>query len=658
MKTVAPCAALVLLVSSLPPLALAGDAPPPWLTAVIAAPLPDYGDRVHAAELLRERVVRVEPDGHMVVTERGAIRVLAQEGRSSAACQAVYSVASGKVTSMRAWLTTPGKEPRAYGKKEAMDSQLAPGDVYNESRVRSIRAGDDASPGDTFGYEWTMEDRSVFAQFDWSFQGIDPVLASRFTLALPPGWRANAITMNGAPLVPAAGGETLIWELHDLPAIPIEPDGPPLSALASRLAVSLVPPDAAKTRGLATFTSWTDVSRWLSELADAQAEVDETLAARARELTWGSRTDLERVRAIVAFVQHVNYVSIQTGLGRGGGYRPHAAKDVLRNGYGDCKDKANLARALLKAAGIPSYLVSIYAGDPDYVREDWPSPQQFNHCILAVRAPADAPPAVRVEHPALGSLVIFDPTDPETPFGGLPTTLQGSLALVVAGDRGAIIRMPLAPPDSNRLERGIEATLSADGAIAGRMIEVSCGTAATSERALRHTSSESDYRQMIERWVARGMRSASVSRVTPADDFGAGRFRLEVEFAAQRYAQRVGARLITFQPALVSRREGLVFTALERHWPVVLDAEYEAEQVVITLPAGYSADDLPKAVELSTDFGRYRATCDVREGRLHFFRTMRLERAALPVARYAEVRTFFENVRRAETAIVVLKSAE
>ena len=42
-------------------------------------------------------------------------------------------------------------------------------------------------------------------------------------------------------------------------------------------------------------------------------------------------------------------------------------------------------RAMLKAVKIDSYLVSIFPGDPDYVREEWPSPQQFNHCIIAVK---------------------------------------------------------------------------------------------------------------------------------------------------------------------------------------------------------------------------------------------------------------------------------
>jgi len=38
-----------------------------------------------------------------------------------------------------------------------------------------------------------------------------------------------------------------------------------------------------------------------------------------------------------------------------------------------------------EAVGIDAIPISIYAGDPDYVRAEWPSPQQFNHCIIAVK---------------------------------------------------------------------------------------------------------------------------------------------------------------------------------------------------------------------------------------------------------------------------------
>src|SRR6185503_16953435 len=101
----------------------------------------------------------------------------------------------------------------------------------------------------------------------------------------------------------------------------------------------------------------------------------------------------------------------------------------------------------------------IYSGEPSYVREEWPSPQQFNHCIIAVKITDDTQAATIVKHPRLGRLLIFDPTDPDTPLGNLPYDEQGSFALIVAGNDGILLRMPTTPPETNRLEREVEATL-------------------------------------------------------------------------------------------------------------------------------------------------------------------------------------------------------
>jgi hypothetical protein len=42
-------------------------------------------------------------------------------------------------------------------------------------------------------------------------------------------------------------------------------------------------------------------------------------------------------------------------------------------------------RAMLKALKIEAYPIVIFSGDPTYVREEWPSPNQFNHCIIGVK---------------------------------------------------------------------------------------------------------------------------------------------------------------------------------------------------------------------------------------------------------------------------------
>ena len=152
--------------------------------------------------------------------------------------------------------------------------------------------------------------------------------------------------------------------------------------MVPRLAVDYFPAEGARLTTSRAFDSWNEVSRWYSGISDSQAQPDARIIAKANELTANTRTELEKIQAIARYVQSIQYISIQIGVGR---WRPHAASEVLAKSYGDCKDKANLMRALLKVVNIEAYPVLIHSGDPTFVQEVWPSPRQFNHCIIAVK---------------------------------------------------------------------------------------------------------------------------------------------------------------------------------------------------------------------------------------------------------------------------------
>jgi hypothetical protein len=248
------------------------------------------------------------------------MRILTREGRGHAEAHELYINGSSNVKEMRAWLIRPSGEVRAYGKKEIIDRARVDNDVYNEAREKIISAEDEADAGCVFGYEVITEDRKVFSQFVWYFQSLTPVLMSRLTVALPQGWRADAITFNHSKIEPSASGASYTWELRNLPPVETEPASPKLSKLAARIAVNIFPPQGKATM-LKSFASWKDVSRYSSELSDPQAGFNEPMAAKARELTANAKTEFERVQAIGRYAQSVNYISIQIDVGRGGGYR-------------------------------------------------------------------------------------------------------------------------------------------------------------------------------------------------------------------------------------------------------------------------------------------------------------------------------------------------
>ncbi|HSE20336.1 MAG TPA: DUF3857 and transglutaminase domain-containing protein, partial [Pyrinomonadaceae bacterium] len=365
--------------------AATGDDNPAWLQQVTALKLPAYEKNVDAVVLLDESVTTIDGDGHLTEVRNFAVRILRREGREYARAGVGYIPDVGKVKELKAWLIRTDGTIKRYGKDEIADAASSLDDVYNEVRVKSIYATDEAETGSIFAYTSTREDRSVFSQADWTFQNAIPVISSRFTLTVPAGWRAEAVTFNHPNVEPRVSGTTYIWELNNLPPVPDEPLSPQLSNLVARLGVSYYPPNATAAPSLKTFSNWSEVAAWMGELEDPQVQVDDALARKAYELTALAKNEYEKIRAIAQYVQAIKYISIQTGVGRGGGYRPHSSTEVFAKSYGDCKDKANLMRAMLKVVGITSIPVSIYAGDPDYVRADWPTPQQFNHCIIAVK---------------------------------------------------------------------------------------------------------------------------------------------------------------------------------------------------------------------------------------------------------------------------------
>src|SRR5262249_17488836 len=157
---------------------------------------------------------------------------------------------------------------------------------------------------------------------------------------------------NHAKVEPSVSGSNYTWELRNLPPIEPEPASPKVTNLAPRLAVSFFPAPGAKAGAGRAFSNWAEVSQWLSGLSDGQARINDTLAVKGKELTANAKNEFEKIQAIGRYAQNVHYISIQTGVGRGGGYRPHSALDVFAKSYGDCKDKANLMRAMLKVLGI------------------------------------------------------------------------------------------------------------------------------------------------------------------------------------------------------------------------------------------------------------------------------------------------------------------
>lgn len=183
---------------------------------------------------------------------------------------------------------------------------------------------------------------------------------------------------------------------------------------------------------------WEGVGRWYDRLV---SEVPRNAAAvrdKARELTAGKASRREKAEALAAFARRqVRYVAVEVGIG---GYRPSSPQDVLQRRWGDCKDKAFLLIDLLREAGIEAWPVLIQAAETDRVDREFPSPNEFNHAIVAV-----SPEGLELgEHaPVAGGYLFVDATQTYGGLEWLQPAAQDQDALVVRDGRGILVRTPV-----------------------------------------------------------------------------------------------------------------------------------------------------------------------------------------------------------------------
>lgn len=633
--------------------AFAGNDPPSWLRQSASINTPTYEKDVPAVVLLDEQEVLVDANGKITTIERYAIKILNSEGKGYAKARAYYLVSASKVQDMDAWVIYPNGTNKDYGKKETLDIISDTDDVYNEGRVKIIDASRDVDTGFVFGYTIQTESPPLFYQDIWRFQGRLPTIVSRYKLNLPSGWTASSITFNHSDVKPTANGSSYSWELQNLPPIPPEPMSPSVANLAPFMAINFTPNEPGKSLNR-TFENWQEVSNWASGLYDPQVIVNDEIAVKAKELTANAKTELEKIQAIGTYVQNLQYIAIDIGVAYGNGYRPRPSSLVLSRGYGDCKDKANLMRAMLKVMNIEAYPIAIFAGDPSFVRKEWASPRQFNHCIIAVVVGKETDAPTIIENDKLGRLLIFDATDDMTPVGDLPDYLQGSYGLVMAGDKGGLLEMPVTPPESNALERTVAVTIDGTGSVKGTIREFTRGQSSKYERSMFRGLSKGDYQKVLERWLTSGATAAKLVNFTSEDKHQDASFDLNVEFSAANYGQVLQNRLLIFKPAIVNRSRSIYLTEKVRNHPVSLDSSSFTETATFNLPEGFTVDEVPAAVKLETTFGKYTADYEVKDGKLIFKREMITNRTLVPTKEYNSVRDFYSKIRDAEQSPVVL----
>jgi tetratricopeptide (TPR) repeat protein len=183
-----------------------------------------------------------------------------------------------------------------------------------------------------------------------------------------------------------------------------------------------------------TGASWASVAKIYRALVEPQIDPEQVKAL----LPPASKDRLATMRGIVARLhKEVRYTGVEFGQAA---LQPQPAAEVLQRHFGDCKDKAALLVAMLRAAGIEAHLALLDAGPGADVTPELAGMNRFDHAIAYV------PHAAKN-----GADLWIDATAEFAEVGTLPPGDQNRLALIIAEGTTGLTATPAPTSDENLL---------------------------------------------------------------------------------------------------------------------------------------------------------------------------------------------------------------
>ncbi len=631
---------------------------PDWALNAAKTPMPSTVGDAAAVMLFEEYLITVDAQNHAVERQRYAVRILKPQGRSDAHCLIEFD-ADQKLNYFRSWTIAPdGRQFQA--KEEDFQDEGAYGDrdMQFSDRFRIVNPpGSD--PGSVVVCEMEGHLRPYMSEDDFPIQLSIPVADAALELVLPPGGHYAESWSRFTPVKPVEiGANDLRWEMKNVPALDLENvrATPPEQALVARMSVKWG--DSA-VKGVDS--QWRVIGQWEEQLEEHRFDPTPEIAAKARELTAGAPDLYTKLSHITDYIQkNIRYFIVVKGIG---GWQAHFAGDIYRNRYGDCKDKTTLLISMLQAIGVRAHYFHV---DSERGTINPAAPSLIgNHMITAIELPAgedDSRLAARVKAANGKMLLIFDPTDEETPVGLIRAELQGAWGNISDGADSQVLQMPVLRPESAGLSREGVFALTADGALAGDVAEVFAGDDARRERMFIKENEAKDIREQLEKGLGAELPGLTFKgfEFHQAGEL-AKPLELDLHISDATYAHSAGP-LLLFRPRVLGTHVRAANDVMEGK-PRAYDIEIGHpgrwhDSFDIAIPAGYVVDEMPDPVDVDVDFARYKSAISVKGNLLHYEREYVVREVEIPPSKAADFRKLENMILFDEKGTAVLKKQQ
>lgn len=264
------------------------------------------------------------------------------------------------------------KKIRYLQRESRLEAQMLDGQI-----TASITL-DDARAGDQIEYAYTLTGANPvfdgrFVDIEWVYSNYGPVSQFYYRLQHPDNrqmqWKYDSKLFEMQQETRGGWKETVLRRRF-VPAFQNDPYGIAPTYLKDQIQIS-------------EFRDWNDVAQWSKRLFQSAYQPAPDIEKEAERLAKLADTPELALLKTLDFVQkEVRYFGTEIGENS---HLPHPPADVLRQRFGDCKDKTGLLIALLKAQKIDAEPVLVSTAFRDDTPQLLPSPLAFNHVIARVK---------------------------------------------------------------------------------------------------------------------------------------------------------------------------------------------------------------------------------------------------------------------------------
>ncbi|MBU1509297.1 DUF3857 domain-containing protein [Myxococcota bacterium] len=368
------------------------------------------------------------------------------------------------------------------------------------------------------------------------------------------------------------------------------------------------------TFSLGTTASWKELGLSYLRYVEPVYRPRRDMRELARKITAGSKTDLERIQAIHAWVQkNFRYVSLMFG---NHGYMPYTLDEILERKFGDCKDMTLVIVHLLRGVDIAAHPAIVRTKPQGLYPMDVPSLAPFDHSIVYL--------------PATNSWL--DGTIKGQLYPIVPAWIQGRTALVVEPGGGRLVPIAQEPASASREAENVVVRVDAAG---NAVAEAQFTITGQPESAWRLRLLEDNARDALSRRL-RGLWPQATLTAWKTEEVESLRSPLGIRMtvALPGFFQEKPARTVEFPLSDDARLSALV-TKMNRESDFVLEHAGELDRTIeVTWHRNWCASRGPQDLTLRTPHFEFTQKATLEKGKLVLTRRIALPRDRVPRADY------------------------